>query len=141
MSRVLMAALAAGFVLSASSAQARSVFVMEAANGRSITLYKGDTLIIRLPVKDASGYVWHLIPEQDGPLQFYGTSNLTVDDAYVRGMGGKDFHFKVRQSASFGRSGYLKFVLLRPSAPGIKDGRLWKVKYSISSNLVAFKSH
>lgn len=129
----ILLSLTAGLLFSASAAQARRVVVTDANNEKTVTLHQGDTLVVRLPFNTFTDYSWHVVYDPDGPLRVSAPGYTTWMDNRS-GMGGtEELRFSVPRSASFGRGGWLRLISLRPFASGVKDGKLWEIKYTIAA--------
>lgn len=66
MNRTLLLPLALGAVLMAPAVHARTIVVTDANNEKTVTLHKGDTLLVRLAFNTTTGYSWHIVYEPDG---------------------------------------------------------------------------
>ncbi len=132
---------AAGLALLAPAAQARTVTVTEADNGRSVTLGRADTLTVDLPVDTAAGYTWYVVYDPNGPLRLSGKQSLTVGagisstspPAPMAKSTWDYFSFTVPQGAGFARRGYLN-LLRRRNEAGVGGGTVWHIRYTIKAD-------
>lgn len=57
-SRILSCGFAASFLLT--SCHGKTIVLTNADKDKTVTVRKGDTIIVKLPVTPATGYMWHL---------------------------------------------------------------------------------
>ncbi len=133
---LILLSLSAGFLFSVSVAQARTITVTEANAEKTVTLHQGDTLVVRISSNRTTGYGWNVVYEPAGPLHLVGGTYVVparrkTGPPMVGVPGMEVFRFTVPKAASFGQGGWLRLLYLRPFAAGVKDARLWEIKYSI----------
>lgn len=134
----ILLSLAAGLLFSASAAQARTVVVTDANNEKTVTLHQGDALMVRLTANPSTGYGWNVVYPPDGPLHFVSSTYIApprrqTGPPMVGAPGMEVFRFTVPKAASFEQGGWLRLISLRPFSPGVKDGKLWEIKYKIAA--------
>ncbi len=141
MSRLLPLALVGSLALLAPVAQARTVTLTEADSGKSVTLGRGDTLTVDLPVNSTAGYTWYAVYDPNGPLRLVGKQGMTVGTGMGIASDGLPemststwdfFSFKAADSAGFARHGFLNLLRMR-NQPGVGGGYLWHISYTIKA--------
>lgn len=146
MFRPLLLAMAGSLASLAPVAQAHTITVTEADNGKSVTLGRADTLTVDLPVNTAAGYTWYVVYDPNGPLRLSGKQSLTVgvgisstgDPAPMSKSTWDYFSFTVPQGTGFARRGYLN-LLRRRNEAGVGGGTLWHIRYTIKADSGATK--
>ena len=126
----------------APAAPARTVVVTNANNEKSVTLAKGDTLVVRLASNPSTGFSWSVVYDPNGPLAPLGKTRYTPapHPPHILGGGGTaEFRFTVLQSADSGEGEWLRLLYLRPFAPGVKDAQLWEINCTVQGTAKAAK--
>jgi inhibitor of cysteine peptidase len=110
---LVVAALLAAFALPAAAVTARTVTVGATANGKSLVLKRGDTLVVRLSANPTTGYDW-AIDSRPNSLRLVKRTYLGAPPQRP-GQGGTDvFRFSVRSG-----KGKLKLIYRRAWEKGI----------------------
>lgn len=141
MNRLFLIVMINSLAFLASAAQARTVTVTEADNGKIVTLGEADTLTVDLPVNTAAGYTWYVVYDPDGPLRLSGKQSLTVgvgissaDSPTPMSKSTWEYLcFKVAPGAKIVRRGYLNLLRMRNKA-GVEGGVLWHLRYIIKAD-------
>ena len=135
MNRLLpLAALALAFF--APAAHAKTV-VATYPQKKAVTLVAGDTLVVHLAIKSAAASEWHVVYGPEGMLRLNGQPRYLYPPThtilvYSGGPATEEFRFTVpQQKANFVTGAWLRFLFLSPFEPGVKDAKLWEIKYTI----------
>ncbi len=131
--------IALALALFAPAANAKTVVVADAQDGKAVILSAGDTLVVRLAIKSATASTWHLVygPEEmlwlNGPPRYLYPPTHTIL-VYSGGPATEEFRFTVPQSReNFVIGAWLRFLSLSLFEPGVKDAKLWEIKYTIKA--------
>lgn len=127
------------FALLAPAAQAKTVAVTDAQNGKAVTLFAGDTLVVHLAIKSAAASEWHVVYGPEGMLRLNGQPRYLYPPThtilvYSGGPAILEFRFTVSGSKqSYVKGAWLRFLFLDPFEPGVKDAKLWQLQYTIKA--------
>jgi len=132
-----LAALALAFF--APAANAKTVVVADAQDGKAVILSAGDTLVVHLAIKSATASVWHLVysPEEmlrlNGPPRYLYPPTHTIL-VYSGGPATEEFRFTVPEGkANFVTGAWLRFLFLSSFESGVKAAKLWEIRYTIKA--------
>ena len=129
--------------LIAPAAYAKTVVVTEAQNGRAVTLFAGDTLVVRLMSQTGLGATeWHVVYNPESLLKLTGPPHAVYPvhphGVLVIGNGKpipQEFWFTVPQSkGSFTKGAWLRFLPLSDFEPNIKGAKLWQIQYTVKAS-------
>jgi len=102
--RWLWAILAAAVLvngLASSAAAAQSILVTEAENGTTVTLARGDALIVSLPSNPSTGFGWHIAKNDVAMLKLLAPSEFHMDVFWMPGTAGHEsFRFDAISSGA-----------------------------------------
>jgi len=106
----------------------RTVTVGAAANGKSLVLKKGDTLVVRLAANSTTGYGWWVVSKPKVLKLLKRTYVMSGKPPYPPGRGGTSvFRFSVRSG-----QGRLKLVYRRSWETGIASANTFQLKIRAS---------
>ncbi|MDI1437306.1 protease inhibitor I42 family protein [Polyangium sorediatum] len=115
------------------SAQAREIVLLDADNGKSVTLQQGDELILRLESNPSTGTSWHMVLSPTSLLRLSEHQYIPgrCSGGTVGCPGIEEFHFVPAVSASFEMGEWMRMLYLRPFEPGIEGAKLWQVDVTL----------
>lgn len=124
---IVAAALIVAIALPAGAAVvSRTVTVGSAANGKSLELKKGDTLVVRLAANPTTGYDWAIVSKPKA-LELV-KSTFLVPHSNAVGQGGTDvFRFSVRSG-----QGRLELAYRRSWEKGIAPAHTFRLEIRAS---------
>ncbi len=107
----------AGTLAIASPAQAKTITVTQGKSGKSYTLLKGDTLVVKLAENPSTGYAWKTITRPAclrAISSKYKPNKITSDTPLVGGGGKRTFTYRAKAKGK----GTLKLVYKRSTEDG-----------------------
>jgi len=127
--RRLMAILivAAGICVAAASSRAAEVTITDAQNSKIISIARGDTLIVRLPINSGTGYVWEVTSIDLDKLNMIGKAAIEKGGSMPGAPETQVFRFQGIESGS----GVLEMDLLRPSEKAFKPAKIFTVTVTV----------
>ena len=96
-------------------------------NGRSLTLRKGDTLIVKLGSQPGTGYGWRIAKNDAHRLKFLGESVESPDNGSEGGTELQAFRFEAQSSGST----VLELHYVRPWEKGVAPLKTYCLKVQV----------